>query len=285
MVAREGVIRVGDHPQAGRTLSRLTAQGRLVRLFPGVYAAAEEAERLEVRCAALMAWDPDAVITGVAAARLLGIAPRMEGPIEFHSRRKKWAPAGFRLHRSGVDEADVVAPGDLRVTRVARTALHLAARDNGAMVDEALRLRRVTLEHLADALGRSLRRSGNRVRRLVLRDSRDEPWSQGERELHRLLRRAGITGWVTNLRVELDTTRFLDVAFLAERLVIEFDGRLHHGAERFEDDRERQNALVHAGWTVVRVTWRMLQHPVEWLAMVRDLLCRGRRSHAWARRV
>jgi very-short-patch-repair endonuclease len=42
-------------------------------------------------------------------------------------------------------------------------------------------------------------------------------------------------------------------------VVCEVDGYEHHsGREAFTRDRERQNALVLAGWTVLRFTWEML---------------------------
>jgi very-short-patch-repair endonuclease len=56
--------------------------------------------------------------------------------------------------------------------------------------------------------------------------------------------------------------------------VIEVDGRAHHTTpDRFERDRERQNALVAAGWTVLRFTWRDLTtRPSAVVATVRRML-------------
>jgi hypothetical protein len=54
------------------------------------------------------------------------------------------------------------------------------------------------------------------------------------------------------------------------RLVIETDGREHHGTRAaFERDRARDQALAAAGWTVLRFTYRqVLEEP----ARVRDVL-------------
>lgn len=136
---RHPVIRSGDHPGSARTLSRLAARGVVARLFPGIYAHAKAAENLEVRCAALMLWDPDAVITGHAAARLSFWPQARVDQVEFHSLRKKWAPPGFRLHRSPVPEQDVVVRGGLRLARAAWLAVHLARVDAGHAIDEAFR--------------------------------------------------------------------------------------------------------------------------------------------------
>lgn len=46
--------------------------------------------------------------------------------------------------------------------------------------------------------------------------------------------------------------------------MIEIDGREHHGSQTaFEGDRERQNDLVAAGWSVLRFTWTMLTDSPE----------------------
>lgn len=62
--------------------------------------------------------------------------------------------------------------------------------------------------------------------------------------------------------------RFLDLVFVTERVVVEFDGRVAHGWEQFDDDRYRQNELVRDGWTVIRLTWAMLDDPAYVRALV-----------------
>ena len=275
-----GVVLARSLPGSARTLSRLAADGRVVRLLPGVYTLAPNANHFETRCLALMLWDPDAVITGRAAARLTFWTEARVEQIEFHSTRKKSAPSGFRLHRSRVPVQDVAERNGIRVTRTARTSLSLARDDDGEAIDEAFRRTRTTLGQIASALGRSRGRWGNRVRRRVVAESRDQPWSQAERKLHRILREAGLSGWVTNHPVQLaGRGRHLDVAFLREHLVIEVDGRSAHGKNQFEDDRARQNELVRAGWAVLRLTWAMLSDPAAVVDLITDLL-RQRRPRA-----
>jgi very-short-patch-repair endonuclease len=62
--------------------------------------------------------------------------------------------------------------------------------------------------------------------------------------------------------------------FEAERVVVELDGRAFHTtSDRFERDRQRQNQLIGAGWTVRRFTWRDLtQRPAYVVATIRQLL-------------
>jgi very-short-patch-repair endonuclease len=116
-------------------------------------------------------------------------------------------------------------------------------------------------------------RAGNSKRKELLLESRDEPWSEAERQFHRLLRAAGITGWRANRPVLLDGLNvYPDVVFRRERLVIEIDGReFHSDPEVFETDRRRQNLFVLNGWRVLRLTWRMIQdEPDQLIAMVRE---------------
>ncbi len=49
--------------------------------------------------------------------------------------------------------------------------------------------------------------------------------------------------------------RYLDLAWPAAKVAVEFDGFVPHSTRRvFDDDRARQNDLVDDGWTVFRVT-------------------------------
>ena len=67
---------------------------------------------------------------------------------------------------------------------------------------------------------------------------------------------------------------YIDIAFTRVRLAIEIDGRLHETDEDlFQSDRWRQNALVAAGWTVLRFTWEMLtDHSEAFIEAVRHAL-------------
>ena len=284
VLSAEGIICIRDHPGTARPLSRMAAKGLVKRLFPGIYVAAAQAELLWVRCAALTRWEPDAVITGTAAARFSHEPDAKVDTIEFHSTRKKWAPAGFRLHRSPVPPEDIVEHKKLRITRIARTIVHVASGDDGAAIDSAFRTTRTRLQDLYEALDRGGRRQGNRRRREVVEDSRDQPWSPAERLLHKILRQAGITGWATNHRVELENRNaHLDLAFVDLGIMVEVDGRAFHGDDAFESDRERQNDLVKAGWVPLRLTWAMLQEPTPVVELIRSLIGLRRRMHRAAR--
>ncbi|HUP76355.1 MAG TPA: DUF559 domain-containing protein [Acidimicrobiales bacterium] len=67
---------------------------------------------------------------------------------------------------------------------------------------------------------------------------------------------------------------FLDVAYPDEMLAIEGDGfGVHSERDRFETDRERQNALVLLGWRPLRFTWRQIrQHSAYVTTTIRTAL-------------
>ena len=112
---------------------------------------------------------------------------------------------------------------------------------------------------------------------------------------HRLRSRAGGTGLLTASGITGCTNAYTlliagqeasvpDLAFPDLRLAIEIDGwAWHHNPERFQEDRRRQNALVAAGWTVLRFTWAdLVERPEQVLAtVVRTLrhLSDGARQH------
>ena len=79
-------------------------------------------------------------------------------------------------------------------------------------------------------------------------------------------------GWVANHLVMLSGIEYwIDVVFLARQLAVEVDGwAWHSDVDRFAHDRRRQNALVLAGWTVLRFTWHDLtSRPQMVIAQIR----------------
>ncbi len=78
---------------------------------------------------------------------------------------------------------------------------------------------------------------------------------------------------------------FPDIAFEDVKLAVEIDGRRFHDlssdAEAWERDHERELALVRAGWTVIRLTYRQLvEQPDKAVAVIREVLERLRSAAA-----
>jgi hypothetical protein len=69
-------------------------------------------------------------------------------------------------------------------------------------------------------------------------------------------------------------TYYLDIAFVAQHVAVEIDGRLHErDPAAFENDRRRQNDLVFAGWRMLRFARRMLKdEPDHVVSVIRAAL-------------
>jgi len=283
LLVEDPIILGREHRALRNGLARETERGRLTRLLPGVYLDADRAGDLATRATAVGRWDADAVICGRAAAALT-YWPEIAstGVIEVASRNRHSPQRGFRFSERRIPPELVHVRGDLRLTSPSLTAVDLATYDFTDPIDVALRTRAVSLGSLGEAIALTPHRRGHTDRRRLLLDSRDEPWSTAERLAHRLYRRAGITGWSTNVKTVVPAagTYFLDIAFLRERLASEIDGRLHQtDVDVFETDRTRQNALVLHGWLVLRFTWYLLdRHPDYVIATTREALAMRRRD-------
>jgi very-short-patch-repair endonuclease len=278
VLSRQGVIARRDHPELARTMAALVARGDLVPVLPGIYAPADRAATVQTRIRAAMLWDPDSVLTGAAAAAVSFWPNVPLRVVEVAGRRQQTVRrAGFDWSRRRIPAELVRARGPLRYTDPALTALDLCERHGGDGIDAALRTRAASLDGMHEALRLTRHRGGNSGRRVLLLESRDEPWSAAERRFHVLLREAGITGWRANVPVPGPAGRYLlDVAFESARVAAEVDGRLHHtDPAAFEADRHRQNWLVLQGWLVLRFTWLMItEQPSEVVATVRAALGR-----------
>jgi very-short-patch-repair endonuclease len=255
ILRREGVFAVDRHPSLARTAQRMVTEGCLHACCPGVYTRFQDAAVPEARILAAATWISDGVLTGRAAARLT-FWPDLAVPITTVSVPRKLASRpGVRLTRDRLPGELVAEVSGCRVTVPALTALDLVAEVGGEGIDRVLRLRLATLDDMAEALRLTPHRPGNRLRRTLLLDSRDEPWSEAEREGHRLLRAGGITGWRSNVPVWCGSTLYwVDVGFERLKLGLEIDGREVHKAEnvaQFCHDRRKWTTLVNHGWTLL----------------------------------
>ncbi|MBA8795994.1 very-short-patch-repair endonuclease [Friedmanniella endophytica] len=275
--AAGGLVCRREHPHLAVRLDHLARRGELRVVLPGVFALPGLPEP-EVSLRAGLLWaGPDAVLCHRAAARS-GFWPGCPVPVIELARpgRAKRPRAGWRVHDRRIPPDLVCEAGGLRFTHPALTAVDLAAGPlGGEAIDRVLRTRSAGLDQLWEALARTPGRRGNRRRAQLLHDSRDLPWSEAERLLHRLMRADGLTGWRTNVPVA-GTPYLADVCFDRERVVVEVDGwETHGGREAFEADRVRRNRLELAGYLVLNVTWRQLtEQPGLVLGWIRAALGR-----------
>lgn len=263
---RDGVVAARHHLELARALNACACRGEVVRLLPGVYALPANLT-LETQLAAIRDYGThQLVITRRSAAALtwwpeLGLPRKLEvaGPNEITLE------TSFTFEQRHIRAELLVRRSGVAFTTPELTVLDLVPELGARVIDEALRRRAITLPRLRRALQLTPNRRGNRLRRELIADSRDEPWSELEREAHRLLRAAGVTGWKSNHAVDIEGQRFyLDIAIPELRLAIELDGEQHHGTQdAFHRDRGRDRALARAGWLVLRFTAQSLDELVE----------------------
>lgn len=275
-----GLLLAREHPALARTLRRMAATGDLVRLLPGTFAAPGDT-RLLTTLRAVTARYPDAVVTGTAAARIgfwpeapvasIEVArPTAVGAADFHADRryvfsKRLIPPSLIRHDDGV-----------RRTAASLTALDLCTDYGSEIIHQVLRSRAATVATLHAAFAVTPHRRGNTERMRVLLATHTAPWSAAEQLAHRLLKEAGITGWVANLPVGVRRGQFLqqyylDIAFRGRGVAIEIEGNAYHSSGTdLNRDRYRHNDLTIDGWTVIRIDWRMLtEDPAYVVELVR----------------
>lgn len=254
-----------DLTRHARELSRQTQSSSLVRLLPGIYTSPTLAGDTVVRLAAAQAYHPDVWLTGTAAARV-SWWPEIDVPIVTAACAGRLSNRpGFSFSRRCIDPDLLVEYHGWRVTHPALTALDLVESLGGNALDEGFRRGAISVASLRWAIDRTPGRPGNQLRRWLVDDSRDAPWSELEREGHRLLRDARLTGWETNARVRVRGQNYLlDAAFRRHRVGIEFDGwRFHSERDVFESDRIRNNALTVEGWRIFHFTAATLATMVD----------------------
>jgi very-short-patch-repair endonuclease len=126
------------------------------------------------------------------------------------------------------------------------------------MLDTALVRRWITVQEFAAQVRTLTGQRGAPMLRDLLTGVASGARSRAERVAQQLILSTGVRGWEWNLEVPLPSggVAVLDAALPHLRIAVEIDGRAYHvDPDRFQRDRTRQNALVAAGWTVLRFTW------------------------------
>lgn len=240
-------------------------------LHPGVYLVAGYRLTDEARVRAAWLWAGEsALVSGPAAAywyRMLDRAPELvEVTVPRH--RHLGPQPGVVLRRRDLSPVDRVEDRHLVLTAEPLTALETAVAQSGGSVflDRALQ-RHVRFPALYRAYCRNMGRRGSSRAGQLIMASADRADSAAERLLVKLLREAGIGGWV--LGHPFGRWR-IDLAFPERKVAIEVDGWAWHvDAERFRNDRRKGNAITRAGWSLLRYTWHALDgEPVETVAEI-----------------
>jgi very-short-patch-repair endonuclease len=270
-----GVIALRQAVELGmsaRTVQRRVASGAWRELLPLVYLVSghRRTDEVRVRAAWLWAGGTPAAVTGLAAAYWHGMLDAAPALVEITVPRvtHRLAPPGLVVRRRDLHTADLVEHRDLRAAgrpfAVLETAIALP--DGSAVLDRALQ-RHVPFLELYDCYCRNLGRRGWKQAGRLIAAAADRADSAAERILKRLLREAGITGWVIGHPFGPHS---IDLAFPAQRVAIEVDGWAWHvDVDRFRADRRKGNALTRASWTLLRFTWHdLVTRPGEVVAEI-----------------
>lgn len=194
-----------------------------------------------------------------------------------HPRRR-----GVRGRRLRLPDAHVTALDGLRVTTPARTWMDCAPLIPFdylvAMGDAILHRRLAEPSELQDLSQWGYRRRGIvAIRRaLLLLDGRAE--SPGESRARVLLIGGGIRPPVCNHNV-VERGRWIarvDMAWVEEKVIVEYDGAVHLDERQRRRDAQRLNLLQAAGWRVIVLTADDLRRPEATIALVKAALAERR---------
>lgn len=279
MARRRDVLRAG---LSRRRLARLVREGRLRLLTPHLVtnvsqpAADEQLRALAVGLEATVSHEAAALMWGMELAS----TPELRSVTVGRNRSRLTRP-GAVIHRSDLDADERVEREGIWLTSELRTVLDLCRslplQEAVAVADSALRQELVTVEELTGAL-RELPAGVGRARVAhVLRLVDPQSGSVLESLCRVLLHLAGFAPEQTQLVVRTAGGRWIgrvDFAWPSARLIVETDGFAFH-ADRasYRNDRRRGNALVLAGWRVLRFSWEdVVLHPDEVVEAVRQAL-------------
>ncbi len=170
---------------------------------------------------------------------------------------------GLELHR-----ATAISPADLRrrdglpVTSPARVLVELAGAVTELELESAFaecRSQRLASDRqIENAIARAPHHRGvAQLRELLAGGAPALTRSDGERLLLGMIREAQLSRPIANARA---CGHEVDLLWPDQRLIVELDGwETHRDRSSFERDRLRDQRLVAAGYTVIRVTARQLQ--------------------------
>jgi hypothetical protein len=257
----------------------------VVRLSRDTYLPRAFADDVRARIDAVLLTSPGgAVVSHLTAATMWGIPiPQRPDDDRIHLIVSTGSAVRGRadrdIHRMPLSPAETTELYDVLVTTPARTWRDLAAvleRPALLAVTDWLLAQRCTTRDLAAQL--RLRPSGRGAARardvLPFGDPRSE--SPMESWTRWVFHDAGLPMPELQGRIVDSSGRFLgraDFVWREQKVLVEFDGDHHRDRKTWVDDVRRQNALIAAGWTILRFTSAdVLGRPAYVIATIRAAL-------------
>jgi hypothetical protein len=229
--------------------------------------------------AAVLASYPS-VASHLSAAWLWGLLRYRPETIHVTTRRIRRARKAFATHSADLARVDLARREGIPVTSVSRTILDVAVTSRQRTVRRHLQLADdlgvFDLREMEDLLERTKGHRGQAKVRAALALYEEKPVFTRSGLEHRfleLMREAGLPEPSMNLFVE---GYEIDAWWEAERFGVELDVYETHGSRlSFEEDRERDDALLHAGIETTRVTGpRLDREPGKVVDSIRRHLAR-----------
>ncbi len=277
--AAHGVVTRAQLLDAGvtaRQIARRVRSGSLLREHRGVYRVGHRAPTIEATyLAAVFAAGEGALLSGLAAAHLLGLVKRPAPPPEVTAPNERRIE-GVRTHRSRILNArDATVFRGIPVTTVPRTLVDIAAElpaDDLARTCHEAGVRYGTTPKSVEAvLARRPSSPGARKLRRVIHGEVRVTLSKLEARCLELLRANGLQLPLTNRPAD---GRRVDCRWPEHRLTVELDGyRFHNSRYSWEQDRRREREARARGDEFRRYSYGdVMEDPRFMLAELRSLL-------------
>lgn len=268
IVTREQLLGLGMTRDG---IHRRLRDGRLRRLYRGVYLVGPIAPPHAYATAAVFACGDGAVLSHRSAAHVWELLPypaHQRMPHVTVAKSNVESRRGIRVHRvTHLDHRDVTRRHRIPIVTPPRALLDLAAVVGGRELERALaeaHARRLVTDGALDAvLARNGRRAGTGKLRAVVHGAESPALtrSDAEERLLELIRASDLPHPEVNVRLGPYEVDFL---WREAYLVVEVDGyRFHSSRLAFERDRHRDAELHARGYRVIRVTWRQLVEEPE----------------------
>ncbi|MHA7270911.1 type IV toxin-antitoxin system AbiEi family antitoxin domain-containing protein [Arthrobacter sp. HLT1-20] len=298
---RRIVWRTGQLSEAGfsdRAIKALIECGEILRLRQGCYVRASywhrqsaiRRERLTVvlhNFATLNSSSSGFVYSHASAARLHRLFLWQADTLIHITQPGKPSSSGHGrdtvIHVRPLPGHDIVTIEGLHVTSLERTVIDccLTMRYKQALIvaDHALHLGAdaARLRAMAETLGAH---RGIRTLRKVLMFADKRSESPGETLARDLMRELLIIAPVPQLRIATRQGNFrADFGWPEKRVILEFDGMTKYfdyapTEQVLLQERQRENALIEAGWRVIRMQWRDLFNEAAFKARILAALAR-----------
>jgi hypothetical protein len=234
------------------SVAKAAKVGRLHRVHRGVYALGHQRLTWHGRCmAAVLAASPS-VASHWSAGWLWGLLRAQPGTLHVTCRRSRHADRPFVTHTADLARADLARRDGIPVTSLARTILDLAVDSRERTVRRFIRQadddKTFDLRAMEELLARTKGHRGQAKVRAALEIYDETPAftrSDIEKRFLEIVREAGLPMPSMNRFVD---GYEIDAYWAEARFGVELDIYETHGSRlSFEEDRERDDELLHAG--------------------------------------